>query len=565
LVQGRHDLNDKACFLYSRLTDMAVARNLSGGWKIALPVIFATAACVVLPFLHYGIPSGHDFEFHLNSWIDVVDHWKQGVAYPHWQAMAHYGYGEARFIFYPPSSWTLGALLGLILPWKLVPAAYICVVLTFSGCSMFALARRWLPVTDAVWAAAFYAANPYHLVIVYWRSAFAELLAAACLPLLLLLVLDLEERGARVVPVLSLLLAAGWLTNLPSAVMMNYSLVVLVTCLAIMGRSVVLPVYGAAACILGAGLAGFFLLPAFHQQSWVNISQVLSPGVRPLENFLFAFTDDPDHNHFNLLVSIVALSEIVILVALLFLTRRLGSRRLWWCMRAWSAVAIVLMLKPTLPLWMHLPELRFAQLPWRWLLCLNVPVAMVISLALRRWWLRGLICAVALGVVLLTWHRLLVPWWDTSDDIQEMLDNQHDGAGNEGTDEYVPAGVDPYEADRNAPLVKFEGEGAAQIKVEQWRAESRTIRADSTGEGNVALRLFNYPSWQATVNGREVQTRTAMPAGQMLVPIEAGKNRIQIVFVKGRDQVLGWIVSAGALTAVLIWFLLSRKFAVAPA
>ena len=67
------------------------------------------------------------------------------------------------------------------------------------------------------------------------------------------------------------------------------------------------------------------------------------------------------------------------------------------------------------------------------------------------------------------------------------------------------------------------------------------------------------------MNGREVQTRPAMPAGQMLVPIEAGQNRIQIVFVKARDQELGWILSDGAMTAVLIWFLLSRKPAVAPA
>ena len=67
------------------------------------------------------------------------------------------------------------------------------------------------------------------------------------------------------------------------------------------------------------------------------------------------------------------------------------------------------------------------------------------------------------------------------------------------------------------------------------------------------------------MNGREVQTRTAMPAGQMLVPIEAGKNRIQMVFVKGRDQEFGWIVSGGALTAVLIWFLMSRNLALAPA
>src|SRR5215470_5335646 len=216
---------------------MAKPHNPWNCWRAALPVIGLTACSVVLPFLHYGIPSGHDFEFHMNSWIDVVDHWKQGIVYPHWAAMAHYGYGEARFIFYPPLSWTLGALLGLVLPWKLVPAAYIWIALMFSGCSMFMLARRYLPGSSAIWAAAFYAANPYHLVVVYWRSALAELLAAAWLPLLLLLVLELDERRSRTIAPLGLLLAAGWLTNLPSSVMMNYSLAVLALCIAVLRKS----------------------------------------------------------------------------------------------------------------------------------------------------------------------------------------------------------------------------------------------------------------------------------------------------------------------------------------
>jgi len=532
---------------------------------LALPVIAITALCVVLPFLHYGIPSGHDFEFHMNSWIDVVDHWKQGVIYPHWAALAHYGYGEARFIFYPPLSWALGALLGLTLPWNLVPAAYIWVVLTLSGCSMFALARRWLRGASAVWAAAFYAANPYHLVIVYWRSAFAELLAAAMLPLLLLLILKLEEEDTRVVAPLALVLAAGWLTNIPTAVMMNYSLAVLVACVAISRRSILPAVYGAIAGVIGVAVAAFYLVPVFHQQNWVNIGQVLGPGVRPLENFLFAFTDDPDHNHFNLLVSIVALSEILILGALLFLARRTNVRKLWWLMLVWSALATVLMLKPTLFLWMHLPELRYAQLPWRWLLCLNVPVGLAIPLALRRWWVRGLICAVAVGVVLITWNRLLVPWWDTTADIQEMLDSQHDGIGNEGVDEYVPAGVDPYEADQKAPLVGFIGKGAAKVQVEQWWTESKSIDAESSAAGTLVLRLFNYPSWRVMVNGREIKTASAQPAGQMSVPVSAGKNQIRIVFVEGNDRKLGFATSAVVLAIVLIWFFRFRRQAAAAA
>ena len=123
---------------------------------------------------------------------------------------------------------------------------------------MFALARRFLPWREAVFAAALYAVNPYHLVIVYWRSAFAELLAAAYLPLLLLLILRSEEDGRRIVAPLSLLMAAGWLTNLPSAVMMNYSLLLISVCLAVSGRrtpgrNAALPVaFAALSALLGA-------------------------------------------------------------------------------------------------------------------------------------------------------------------------------------------------------------------------------------------------------------------------------------------------------------------------
>ena len=544
---------------------MTAQGDLRSSWRVAFPVVSMTALFVVLPFLYYGIPSGHDFEFHMNSWIDVVDHWKQGVIYPHWNAMAHYGYGEARFVFYPPLSWTLGALLGLVLPWKLVPAAYIWIVLTLAGCSMFMLARRYLPGHAAIWAAAFYAANPYHLVIVYWRSAFAELLAAVWLPLLMLLILELEESRSRTIAPLALVLATGWLTNLPSAVMMNYSLVVLALCVAAWRKSWMVLVYAGAACLLGAALAGSYLIPAFHEQSWVNIGQVLAPGVSPQENFLFAFTDDLDHNRFNLLVSIVAAFEILMAAVLLFITRRSDQKNLWRLMLAWSGVMTILMFKLTLPLWMHSPELRFVQFPWRWLLCLNVPVAIGFALAVRRWWSRALVCTAAVCVVLIGWHRVQAPWWDSADDIQEMLDNQHDGIGNEGIDEYVPAGVDPYEADQKAPAAKFEGQGNAQISVDDWRPESKSLTVKSNSSGVIVLRLFNYPLWHATVNGREVQTESTEITGQMSVPIDAGNSRIQITFRMGTDRKMGIALSLIGLFVLLFLFTFTKKIQLSPA
>ncbi len=127
------------------------------------------------------------------SWMEILGQWKQGIAYPRWAALAHWGYGEARYLFYPPASWTLGAALGTVFPWKVVPGAYCWIVLTLAGAAMYRLAREWLPASDALFAAIFYALNPYHLLIVYWRSAYAELLAAVLLPLLLLCISRLSE------------------------------------------------------------------------------------------------------------------------------------------------------------------------------------------------------------------------------------------------------------------------------------------------------------------------------------------------------------------------------------
>jgi hypothetical protein len=421
------------------------------------------------------------------------------------------------------------------------------------------LARKWLSRRDAIFAATLYAANPYNLVIVYWRSDQAELMASIYIPLLLLFLLRMDEDGRRSVVPLGLIMAAGWLTNLPSAVMMNYSLGVLALTLTIRRRTLTVLWYAGSAVALGAMLAGFFLLPAYHQQNWVNISQVLAPGVRPEDSFLFAGTADPDHNRFNLLVSIIAVSQFAIQAGAFIWGRSLRRHKLWLPLLAWSAVCALLMLSPTLPLWNHFPELRFVQLPWRWLLCLNLPFALLVAMSLQRWWLRIVVCVAMLGVLLTVWHRVQNPWWDNAGDIQEMLDNQQDGIGNEGADEYVPIGVDPYDADQKARQVRFEGKGHAYITVQKWDAEKRAIDVSAGSPGKLVLRLFNYPLWKVEVNSRQVITGSTPDTGQMVVPVAARENIVRIRFVEAWDHKVGLLLSGIGLAIIILLFVIWMK------
>src|SRR5271163_1785669 len=82
------------------------ARGNGLAWA-PLMSIAAAAFAVEIPFFFHGTPSGHDFEFHLYSWLEVLSQWKLGIVYPRWAALANFAYGEPHFLFYPPASWTL--------------------------------------------------------------------------------------------------------------------------------------------------------------------------------------------------------------------------------------------------------------------------------------------------------------------------------------------------------------------------------------------------------------------------------------------------------------------------
>ena len=604
-------------------------------------------ACLlaIAPFIWWGSPSGHDFEFHVFSWMEVIGQWKHGILYPRWAALAHWGYGEARFLFYPPASWTLGAALGAILPWAIVPGTYCWIVLTLAAASMYRLAREWFSVPDALFAALFYALNPYHLLIIYWRSAYAELLSAPLLPLIFLCLIRLQEPAveretykpdSRPTLCLSLLLATAWLTNAPAAVMIHYSTAGLALLLAIReavrGWPLSRPrrpqiwrplLQTAIAIVLGAGLASFYLLPTIYEQKWIDLSQVMSPGVRPQDNFLFTRTPDADHNRFNLLVSILAASEIGALALAILISRSWQSkgaaatgfnnldlandpitgsesvedvsprdndnnndnnddddnekgRRPWILLSAWGASCVFFMVSLSNVLWQHLPKFRFVQLPFRWLLCMNVALAILLTVATKRWTLRLLTFGVLIAMLIVAGYRIQPPWWDTGDDLEEMKTAVDNGTGYEGTDEYVPAGADAYELNRSLPSVSSTGDSSTgdsnasddsehegvpiRSEILMWAQTEKHFIVHAAADQDITVRLFSYPAWQVVVNGKPTATEKTEVTGLIVIPVAAGDSDVHIYFRRTTDRLVGDIVSLiSLLLFVIVWFTFAYK------
>jgi hypothetical protein len=555
-------------------------------WLPALGVSLATALLVVSPFFWLGTASGHDIAFHASSWLDTAGQWKEGIIFPRWSEWANHGFGEPRFIFYPPLSWMLGAGLGLVVPWNAVPGVFIVLVQTLAGISMFALVRRFFSSGAAMFAAACYAANPYALLVVYIRSDFAEELACALMPVLLLAALQLcrliENRwrsSSRTMAIFAMLFAAVWLSNAPAGVLASYSLALLFAWAAI-GEKSLRPSWralsqGAGGLALGFGLAGFYLLPAAYEQRWVNIAEALSSGYQPSQNFLYTEIGDPEHNLFNWIASSVAVLLIVMTgIGALVAHRNTKNQedheakeKLWRAMLLLGAAATILMLRPSSILWTLFPELRFLQFPWRWMAILAVPYSYFGAAAIARRrgaWVWSAVAVVVLASAGTATFLVHQAWWDT-DDIPVLEEAIASDQGFEGTDEYDPVADDHSNLPQKAPraqILPMEESGPlvpkAEIHVERWTAEERELSANSPEPLRLAVRLLNYPGWRVEIDGKAVTPQLAETTAQMILPLSAGTHRITMRFGRTPDRIWGGVISVGAGVALFALLFLKQ-------
>jgi hypothetical protein len=449
-------------------------------------VILLAAALAVAPQLVHGSSCGHDFDFHLVSWLDAQQGWRWGIPYPHWTSSANYGAGEPRFVFYPPLTWMLGAAMGLVMPWQLVPIAITFLLLAGTGLATRALAREAIEDGAATLAGCVAIFSGYALFTAYERSAFGELAGGIWIPLLLLCLLrqrasgEVEVNGAATgraaswrrsfdgSVTIALLIAGAWLSNAPVGVMASYMLAAVAAALAVRQRSWKPLVRASVGVVLGLGLAAVYLVPAAWEQKWVDIGEATNdPGLRVENSWLFAHHADAalaSHDSELQKVSIIAAAMIALALAGIVVAWWSGrlrkstrcARGFWLVLAAIPIVVLLLQLPISLPVWSFLPKMRFLQFPWRWLVAVEAPMGIFIAAAVwqtKRWRQIAVAAMCALvfaGMVYVAGHT----WFQVCDDedaVAPMVAVAKTGAGFVGTDEYQPQGADDTQLAQGLP------------------------------------------------------------------------------------------------------------------
>jgi hypothetical protein len=567
-----------------------------------LPSILIPLAAfiAILPLLLWGCSCGHDFDFHILNWIEAARQFTHGNLHPHWAYTPAWNAGEPRFVFYPPLSWNIGAVLGLLFPWTWAPILYTWLVLTASGLALHRLARNFASPAAALIAAVLYIVNPYMLFTAYERTAYAELLAAAWIPLLLHAIL----RKKVTIPRIAVPVALLWLTNAPAAVMSCYALALL-TVLRLMkvlstptmspaspdhptgdsaksilqqARHLALTVISGTT--LGLGVAAFYILPAAYERRYVQIAMAIIPFLRIQDNFLFHHTSDAPHDqvlHTASVIAVILIAATAITLIIIRLTtkpaeafqsqlntgqipRPLPSLLLFPLTTL--TAAITLLLTPlTSIVWNHTPELSFLQFPWRLVAILAAVLALSLALALASINLRPrdgaaltiLIAAALVYPAYAVFHQTC----DEEDTVSSRLALFRSNQGSEPTDEYTTVTADNDALAHANPSYWLSPDPDAKPPANSQPNPAPTrLILNPPAPQNLTLNLRNYPSWHITRNGTLIATRNQRDDGLISFPVPAGPSTIDITYAQTVGQTLGDVISAASV--VLLLFLLLR-------
>jgi hypothetical protein len=467
--------------------------------------------------------------------------------------------------------------------WNATPIVFTWVALTLSGVTCYRLARAFANTNAALLAAILYLANPYMLFTAYERTAYAELLAAAWIPLLLLAILRHEVTIPRIALPVTLL----WLTNAPAAVMGSYTLAAVAivrvistdldtprlaseTWVSRHRPSLTLAWKTLSGTVLGLALAAFYMIPAAYERRFVRIAMATVGGMRIDQNFLFEHTGTSSdallHDQVLRTASLIAVTlfgATATALVVVFVRRRQldseiqGSRtnRFPALLLTLLTLAIALLLTPlSAPIWNHVPEMAFLQFPWRLLAILATICALAIAAAFSRltWSTASTgVAALAIATALtIAAYHLFQQRCYVEDTAPSRLALFQSHAGTDPTDEYTPSTADNDALKPNAPPYWLATDPNSEVpSAARPGMAALHLTVNAPLPEFLILNLRQYPAWHIDRNGALEPERENRDDGLIALPIPAGASTFDIRYVLPLDE---WIGDAISLTGLLV-------------
>ncbi|WP_423226037.1 hypothetical protein [Candidatus Amarolinea aalborgensis] len=395
------------------------------GYLLPLAALALLALPALAPFAQPGYFWGaHDARHNVYFLFEFDRAWQDGIFFPRWAPDFTFGYGYPFWIVYAPLATYLGQAFHLLgFGWEASVKLVLGLSIVASGLAMYGFVTSWAGRRAGLVAAVAYIYIPYHLVDLYVRAALAESVALIFLPLCLWAFRETVIRP-RLAALTAAALAFGGLMLTSNLVALVFASVLAAylamhvlrrlnaaqpwrdwssaSTLPLLGNLLHLSLTPLLALALGFGLSAAFSLPALTEFRFVNREQWYGQYYNPFNHFIYwsqlfsptwgfgiSIPGPDDRLSFQLGIAPTLLSVLGLAAAL---TRRTPTpapaaspgrttsadlRAEAWFFAALSAVAVFLMLPVSAWAWQALPNVKFAQFPWRYLMLTAVGLAIL--------------------------------------------------------------------------------------------------------------------------------------------------------------------------------------------
>lgn len=560
------------------------------GWiaTVLLPLIG------LAPTLKHGIINTADGLLHTHRIQAMTYLLSDGRLWPRWVPYFHLGFGYPIFNFYPPGTYLLGGLLGVIS----LNAETAFVVLSalawiVGTMGVYALARRLLPPSGALLAAMLWAYAPSRLYEVYAHGRLPEMLAAAMIPWIFYGLVEVAQRPAWHGVLLTAFPLAGLvLFHLPMAY---------ITGLFVAPAALILPLWAgrhdrdslprrliatAGGLLLAVGLTAIFVLPMATELKYVDASREKADNVNYLiSNFLpidDVFMQPPPADltdlHSDLPATLGLISGLFALVGLIGLARR---RRFALAALLLAALVftIFMLLEASLDVWLALPYFRQLRFSERFLRVGALLLALLGGSSLwllpERWRTRALI--ITLPIVLLAalpmtyGNQRLIRLGDINalDEINFELSTYV--WGTTSYDEFDPKWGESIPLPGEVPepelyvtdplrLVVYRLDVIRQFPdLQAFELDDETIRVIVADDRPVRFHQYYFPGWKATLDGQPVRIYPDDEMGLITLDVPAGEHLITLRYAGTSRQRAGALITLASLGVVIAGTALSLR------
>ncbi len=543
----------------------------------------------MVPAFIWGMPAGADMDNHFRFVMPFYDEISHGNLAPGWLAESNFGFGDARFRFYPPFLYYLLSFFRWMTgDWYIATLAVFTLFSIIGAVGVYYWSRQNLSTPVSVCAALLFAVLPYHLTQFYQASLLAEFAATAFLPFAFMFVERITANKAGDVYItvsnisgLAVTFALIVTTHLPTTIIGSLALGIFALLSTDWKLNKKALVYAAFGILLGSVLSSWFWVKVLSELSWIQAGEKLQSAYYDYRNnFIFSpFSSSNLNTYFGGFVAALTIGlflPTVIILRRLFTTRREDNlldrylapdsekplRRLRNAILI-ASLSVFMTTDLSRPLWAVIPKLKDIQFPYRWLAVTSVVICPVIALSIQIWRDRlrqkqfravhlpvYLIFAVALFFTIkdLVIDSTFISRNDFSQRIQEIR-------GAQSFNDWLPKGAS--ELKDLQPLAGQIDASNRQVTITTWQSNNRRFSLVAGNAAQIRLRSYYYPLWQATILDTQKTTTTSQaPDGTLLVHAPAEACEIEVTFTEPPRTKISYIVAAIGWTFTLVLLLL---------